>query len=88
MKRVARFSRRQLETRLVCLLVSLLAQLSDDLLDWRITLTTQENFYTKEEMKVTWETRKILGVPEMAVRCAEGAFTNSAPAVAQCPVVA
>lgn len=28
----------------------------------------QENLYTKEEMKVTWETRKILGVPDMAVR--------------------
>lgn len=42
-------------------------------------MTAQENFYTKEEMKVTWETRKILGVPEMAVRCAEGAFTNIIP---------
>ncbi|CAM9638628.1 unnamed protein product [Ectocarpus sp. 4 AP-2014] len=29
----------------------------------------QENLYTKEEMKVTWETRKILGVPDMAVSC-------------------
>ena len=28
----------------------------------------QENLYTKEEMKVTWETRKILDVPDMAVR--------------------
>lgn len=30
----------------------------------------QENLYTKEEMKVTWETRKILDVPDMAVRSA------------------
>ena len=29
---------------------------------------SQENLYTKEEMKVTWETRKILDVPDMAVR--------------------
>ncbi|CAM9698181.1 unnamed protein product, partial [Hapterophycus canaliculatus] len=29
----------------------------------------QENLYTKEEMKVTWETRKILDVPDMAVSC-------------------
>lgn len=29
----------------------------------------QENGYTKEEMKVTWETRKIFGVPELAVSC-------------------
>ena len=28
----------------------------------------QDNLYTKEEMKVTWETRKILGVPDMPVR--------------------
>eukprot|EP00904_Undaria_pinnatifida_P001079 jgi/Undpi1/10972/HiC_scaffold_30.g13273.m1 len=29
----------------------------------------QDNLYTKEEMKVTWETRKILNVPDMAVSC-------------------
>ncbi|RLN86025.1 hypothetical protein BBJ28_00023494, partial [Nothophytophthora sp. Chile5] len=29
----------------------------------------QENGYTKEEMKVTWETRKIFGEPELAVSC-------------------
>ena len=27
-----------------------------------------ENMYTKEEMKVTWEARKILGVPDLPVR--------------------
>lgn len=31
--------------------------------------TFQDNLYTKEEMKVTWETRKILGVPDMLVSC-------------------
>lgn len=29
----------------------------------------QANGYTKEEMKVTWETRKIFGEPEMAISC-------------------
>mmetsp|Transcript_37486 Transcript_37486/g.38174 ORF Transcript_37486/g.38174 Transcript_37486/m.38174 type:complete len:384 (-) Transcript_37486:108-1259(-) len=29
----------------------------------------QENMYTKEEMKVTWETRKIMNDPEMKVSC-------------------
>mmetsp|Transcript_13762 Transcript_13762/g.40731 ORF Transcript_13762/g.40731 Transcript_13762/m.40731 type:complete len:235 (-) Transcript_13762:142-846(-) len=29
----------------------------------------QENGYTKEEMKVTWETRKILEEPDMPVSC-------------------
>ena len=29
----------------------------------------QENKYTKEEMKVTWETRKIFGEPNMAISC-------------------
>ncbi|RLN58406.1 hypothetical protein BBP00_00007017 [Phytophthora kernoviae] len=29
----------------------------------------QENGYTKEEMKVTWETRKIFGEPDLAVSC-------------------
>ena len=29
----------------------------------------QDNGYTKEEMKVTWETRKILGLPDLAVSC-------------------
>ncbi|WP_029007968.1 aspartate-semialdehyde dehydrogenase [Azospirillum halopraeferens] len=29
----------------------------------------QENGYTKEEMKVTWETRKILGLPDLPVSC-------------------
>lgn len=29
----------------------------------------QENDYTKEEMKVTWETRKIFGEPNMALSC-------------------
>ena len=29
----------------------------------------QENGYTKEEMKVTWETRKIFSEPELAVSC-------------------
>ncbi|WP_339782254.1 aspartate-semialdehyde dehydrogenase [uncultured Thalassospira sp.] len=31
--------------------------------------TFQENGYTREEMKVTWETRKIFGVPDLAVSC-------------------
>lgn len=41
---------------------------------WRIATCAmigrllQGNLYTKEEMKVTWETRKILGEPNMAVR--------------------
>jgi len=29
----------------------------------------QENGYTKEEMKVTWETQKILGLPTLPVSC-------------------
>lgn len=29
----------------------------------------QENGYTKEEMKVVWETRKILGLPKLPVHC-------------------
>jgi aspartate-semialdehyde dehydrogenase len=29
----------------------------------------QENGYTREEMKVTWETRKIFGEPQLAVSC-------------------
>jgi aspartate-semialdehyde dehydrogenase len=29
----------------------------------------QENGYTKEEMKVTWETRKILEIPDLPVSC-------------------
>ncbi|OSQ50417.1 aspartate-semialdehyde dehydrogenase [Thalassospira alkalitolerans] len=29
----------------------------------------QENGYTREEMKVTWETRKIFGEPNLAVSC-------------------
>ncbi|CBS86459.1 aspartate-semialdehyde dehydrogenase [Azospirillum lipoferum] len=29
----------------------------------------QENGYTKEEMKVTWETRKIMEVPDLLVSC-------------------
>eukprot|EP00968_Pinguiococcus_pyrenoidosus_P022825 scaffold3388_cov264-Pinguiococcus_pyrenoidosus.AAC.2 len=29
----------------------------------------QDNGYTKEEMKVTWETRKILNEPELPVSC-------------------
>lgn len=29
----------------------------------------QENGYTKEEMKVTWETRKIMGLPNLPVSC-------------------
>lgn len=29
----------------------------------------QENAYTKEEMKVTWETRKIFGEPDLALSC-------------------
>ncbi|MFA5351746.1 MAG: aspartate-semialdehyde dehydrogenase [Candidatus Gracilibacteria bacterium] len=29
----------------------------------------QENGYTKEEMKVTWETRKIFGNPNLAISC-------------------
>lgn len=31
--------------------------------------TFQENLYTKEEMKVTKETRKIFGEPELAISC-------------------
>jgi len=29
----------------------------------------QENKYTKEEMKVTWETKKILNAPDMKISC-------------------
>ena len=29
----------------------------------------QDNKYTKEEMKVTWETQKILNAPEMKISC-------------------
>ena len=29
----------------------------------------QDNGYTKEEMKVVWETRKILGIPDLPVSC-------------------
>lgn len=29
----------------------------------------QDNGYTKEEMKVTWENRKIMGIPDLAVSC-------------------
>lgn len=29
----------------------------------------QENGYTKEEMKVAWETRKICGLPDLAISC-------------------
>jgi len=29
----------------------------------------QDNGYTKEEMKVTWESRKIMSLPELAVSC-------------------
>ncbi|EWY37878.1 aspartate-semialdehyde dehydrogenase [Skermanella stibiiresistens SB22] len=29
----------------------------------------QENGYTKEEMKVTWESRKILGIPDLLASC-------------------
>ena len=29
----------------------------------------QENGYTREEMKVVWETRKILGLPDLRVNC-------------------
>ncbi len=29
----------------------------------------QENGYTREEMKVTWETRKIFGVPDLKISC-------------------
>jgi aspartate-semialdehyde dehydrogenase len=28
----------------------------------------QDNMYTKEEMKVTWECRKIMNVPDLPVR--------------------
>ena len=31
--------------------------------------TFQENGYTKEEMKVTWETRKIFNAPDLALSC-------------------
>lgn len=31
--------------------------------------TFQENGYTREELKVTWETRKIFGVPDLAISC-------------------
>lgn len=31
--------------------------------------TFQENGYTREEMKVVWETRKILGLPDLRVNC-------------------
>lgn len=29
----------------------------------------QDNGYTKEEMKVTWETRKIMGLPDLPISC-------------------
>jgi aspartate-semialdehyde dehydrogenase len=29
----------------------------------------QDNGYTREEMKVVWETRKIMGLPDLAVSC-------------------
>eukprot|EP00612_Vaucheria_litorea_P002957 CAMPEP_0171461686 /NCGR_PEP_ID=MMETSP0945-20130129/6034_1 /TAXON_ID=109269 /ORGANISM="Vaucheria litorea, Strain CCMP2940" /LENGTH=341 /DNA_ID=CAMNT_0011988081 /DNA_START=189 /DNA_END=1214 /DNA_ORIENTATION=+ len=29
----------------------------------------QENMYTKEEMKVAWESRKIMGLPELLISC-------------------
>ncbi len=29
----------------------------------------QDNLYTKEEMKVTWESRKIMGVPDLKISC-------------------
>ena len=29
----------------------------------------QDNLYTKEEMKVTWETRKIFGIPDLKISC-------------------
>jgi len=29
----------------------------------------QDNMYTKEEMKVTWETRKIMDLPDLPVSC-------------------
>ncbi|KAG5181917.1 aspartate-semialdehyde dehydrogenase [Tribonema minus] len=29
----------------------------------------QDNMYTKEEMKVTWESRKIMGLPDLRVSC-------------------
>lgn len=29
----------------------------------------QDNGYTREEMKVTWETRKIFGAPDLAISC-------------------
>jgi aspartate-semialdehyde dehydrogenase len=29
----------------------------------------QENGYTREEMKVVWETRKIMGLPDLAISC-------------------
>jgi aspartate-semialdehyde dehydrogenase len=29
----------------------------------------QDNLYTREEMKVTWETRKIMGLPDLPVSC-------------------
>lgn len=29
----------------------------------------QDNAYTKEEMKVVWESRKIMGIPDLAVSC-------------------
>jgi len=29
----------------------------------------QENGFTKEEMKVTWETQKVLGLPDLPVSC-------------------
>ena len=32
----------------------------------------QENGYTKEEMKVTWESRKICGVPDLKLSCRRG----------------
>jgi aspartate-semialdehyde dehydrogenase len=31
--------------------------------------TFQPNGYTREEMKVTWETRKILGLPDLPISC-------------------
>ena len=40
-------------------------------------MTIQENVYTKEEMKGTQETMKIISVSELAEMCAKRVLANS-----------
>lgn len=56
---------------------SLLDCFLDCLLYRFIILTIQENVYTKEEMKGTQETMKIISVSELAEMCAKRVLANS-----------